>query len=73
VTGLPYSDKQKLVAGLLQLVLPGVGRLYAGHTGIGIAQLVSLLFCVGAVWGFIDAILILAGKVRDGEGRPLRD
>ena len=29
-----------MVAGLLQFVLPiGIGRLYAGHTGIGIAQL----------------------------------
>ncbi len=72
-TGLPYSDKQKIVAGLLQIVFPGVGRIYAGHTGIGIAQLVALFFCVGAIWGFVDGILILAGKVKDGEGRPLRD
>src|SRR5690242_14514404 len=40
MTGQPYSDKSKVVAGVLQLLLPfGVGRLYAGHTGIGIAQL----------------------------------
>jgi hypothetical protein len=25
------------------------------------------------VWGIIDAVLILTDKVRDPEGRPLRD
>ena len=41
ITGEPYSDKSKVTAGLLQLLLPfigicGVGRLYAGHAVIGI-------------------------------------
>jgi hypothetical protein len=32
-TGLPYSDKQKLVAGLLQILIPlGIGRFYIGDT-----------------------------------------
>ncbi|MDG6104335.1 hypothetical protein [Dactylosporangium aurantiacum] len=45
-TGLPYSDKSKLAAGLLQLlpglflVLGGIGRLYAGNTAMGVTQLV---------------------------------
>lgn len=73
VSGLPYSDKQKLPAGLLQLLVPGVGRIYIGHTGIGIAQLVATFFCVGALWAFVDAIMILSGKVNDAQGRPLRD
>ena len=72
-SGLPYSDKQKLVVGLLQLMFPGVGRIYAGYTGIGIAQLVSLFFCVGGIWGIVDAVLILSGKVPDAEGKPLRE
>lgn len=44
-TGLPYSDKSKVAAGLLQLllggflVLGGVGRLYAGHVTLGVIQL----------------------------------
>jgi TM2 domain-containing membrane protein YozV len=44
-TGQPYSDKSKLTAGLLQLLLsiflalPGIGRLYAGNTNIGGIQL----------------------------------
>jgi TM2 domain-containing membrane protein YozV len=46
-TGWPYSDKSRVVAGLLQLLpafffcLGGVGRLYAGQTALGTIQLVS--------------------------------
>jgi TM2 domain-containing membrane protein YozV len=41
-----YSDKSKLAAGLLQLLpafflgLGGIGRLYAGNIGLGVAQIV---------------------------------
>jgi TM2 domain-containing membrane protein YozV len=80
VTGEPYSDKSKVIAGLLQLIglfgLVGFGRIYLGQTGLGIAQLlVGLVTCgLGAVvWGIVDAILILTDKVRDPQGRPLRD
>lgn len=80
LTGEPFSDKSKVVAGLLQLLgllgLVGIGRIYLGYTGLGIAQLVvGLLTCgIGAViWGIIDAVLLLTDKVRDPEGRPLRD
>ncbi|BDT95437.1 MULTISPECIES: TM2 domain-containing protein [Nocardia] len=76
--GAPLSDKQKLVAGLLQIFLGsfGVGRFYLGYTGLGIAQLVvSVLTCftVGWIWGIVDGILMLTGKVPDSNGRPLRD
>jgi TM2 domain-containing membrane protein YozV len=80
LTGEPLSDKSKVVAGLLQLLgllgLVGIGRIYMGYTGLGIAQLVvGLITCgIGAVvWGIIDAVLILTDKVRDPQGRPLRD
>ena len=80
LTGEPLSDKSKVVAGLLQLLgllgLVGIGRIYLGYTGLGVAQLVvGLITCgIGAVvWGIIDAVLILTDKVRDPEGRPLRD
>lgn len=80
VTGEPLSDKSKIAAGLLQLVgllgVVGIGRMYIGHTGLGIAQLViGILTCgIGAVvWGIVDAVLILTDKVRDSEGRRLRD
>ena len=66
--------------GLLQLLglfgLVGIGRIYLGDTKLGIIQLVvGLLTCtIGAVvWGIIDAIMILTDKVRDPQGRPLRD
>lgn len=80
MTGEPFSEKSKLVAGLLQLLgligLVGIGRMYLGQVGLGIAQLVvGLVTCgIGAfIWGIIDAVLILTDKVRDPQGRPLRD
>ncbi len=80
VTGEPYSDKSKVVAALLQLIglfgFVGIGRMYLGEVGYGIAQLiVGFVTCfIGAwVWGVIDAILILTDNVRDAQGRPLRD
>ncbi|MGB6073312.1 MAG: NINE protein [Rhodococcus sp. (in: high G+C Gram-positive bacteria)] len=63
VTGVPLSDKSKIVGGLLQLFLGwlGVGRFYIGSTGIGVAQL--LLFFVGflltAVFGL--GVILLFG------------
>ena len=76
-TGLPYSDKSKMVAGLLQIFLGsfGAGRFYTGHTGIAIAQIaVSWLTCgIGLIWPIIDGIMMMTGKVPDSEGRPLRD
>lgn len=47
VTGVPFSDKSKITAGLLQLLpglllgLGGLGRLYAGHVMLGVLQLVA--------------------------------
>ncbi len=80
LTGEPFSDKSKVVAGLLQLLglfgIVGIGRIYLGYTGLGVAQLlVGLVTCgIGAViWGIVDAVLILTDKVRDPAGRPLRD
>jgi len=72
-TGTPYSDRHKVVAGVLQLVLPfGTGRFYTGHTGIALAQLL-LVFCgIGMIWAFVDGIVILAGNPTDPYGRPLR-
>ena len=61
---------------MLQLVVPlGIGRFYMGDTSIGVAQLlVTLLTCgIGAIWPFIDGILILVNDTAtDEHGRPLR-
>jgi len=79
VTGEPLSDKSKIVAGLLQLVslvgIGGIGRLYMGDIGIGVAQLlVGWFTCgIGLIWSIVDAVLIMTDKVRDPQGRPLRD
>ncbi|CAN5735155.1 hypothetical protein BH09MYX1_BH09MYX1_48300 [soil metagenome] len=76
-TGLPYSDKSKMVAGLLQIFLGpfGAGRFYTGHTGLALAP-IAVVWCtcgLGALWPLIDDIMMLTGKVPDAEGRPLRD
>jgi TM2 domain-containing membrane protein YozV len=75
-TGLPYSDKSKVVAGILQLVLGafGAGRFYTGHTGIAVAQLlVTFGTCgIGQIWGIVDGIMILVQGGTDAQGRPLR-
>jgi TM2 domain-containing membrane protein YozV len=80
VTGEPFSDKSKLTAGLLQLLgllgIVGIGRIYLGNIGLGIVQLIVGLVTFGfvaVIWGIIDAVLILTGRVRDPQGRPLRD
>lgn len=77
MTGMPYSDKSKMVAGLLNILLPfvgicGVGRFYTGHIGLGVAQLLLGWLTCG-IWPLIDGILMLMGKVPDAQGRPLRD
>ncbi|MGH3725918.1 MAG: NINE protein [Mycobacterium sp.] len=79
-TGAPYSDKSKLVAGLLQLLglvgFLGFGRIYLGQTVLGVVQLVIGLVTFGVVavvWGIFDAIVIFGGKVNDKAGRQLRD
>jgi hypothetical protein len=75
--GNPLSDKSKLVAGLLQIFVGsfGVGRFYLGYTQIGVLQIVATwLTCgIGAIWPFIDGIMIIMGKVPDSQGRTLRE
>lgn len=77
VTGEPFSDKQKLTAGLLGILLGafGAGRFYLNQPGIAVAQIaVTWLTCgIGGIWPLIDGIMMLTGSVRDQHGRPLRD
>ncbi|WP_052748256.1 hypothetical protein [Cellulomonas sp. FA1] len=91
VSGQPWSEKSRTTAGLLSLLLPlvgvcGVGRLYAGNIGLGLAQLIGLyvgfvltfvgigFFIVPAVWiwSVVDGIVLLTNGGKDGTGRPLR-
>jgi TM2 domain-containing membrane protein YozV len=75
--GRPLSDRSRVTAGLLGIFFGslGVGRFYLGYTGVGVAQIaVTWLTCgIGGLWPLIDAVLILAGKVPDAQGRVLRD
>jgi TM2 domain-containing membrane protein YozV len=75
-TGIPYSDKQKLIAGLLNILLPfGVGRFYIGDTKTGVLQLVvTVVTCgLGSLWSLIDGILMLVhDDTKDSNGYILR-
>lgn len=65
----------------------GIGRLYLGYTSLGVTQLlvglfgafiIGMLTCgigllIPAIWGIVDAVMILTDKVPDPMGRPLRD
>ncbi len=70
------SDKSRLAAGLLGIFLGGLGihRFYLGYTTIGIIQIVVTIVTLGfgALWGFIEGIVILAGGINtDAKGLPL--
>ena len=71
------SSKSKMTAGLLGIFLGGWGvhNFYLGYTGKAIAQIV-LTFCfgAGAIWGLVEGIMILCGKIdKDAKGNPLKD
>ncbi len=81
LTGEPLSDKSKIVAGTAAADrtvrprrhrphLPRLHRAWESRNCV-----VGLVTCgIGAVvWGIIDAVLIFTDKVRDPEGRPLRE
>lgn len=71
--GLPQSDKNRIVAGVLQILLPGFGRMYLGYWPQGVVQLLSVALCgIGALWSLIDGIALLCGNTKlDGYGRIL--
>ncbi|WP_084957021.1 TM2 domain-containing protein [Thermoactinospora rubra] len=64
-------EKSKVTAALLCLFLGvlGVHRFYVGKIGTGILQLVT----AGGfgIWALVDFVIILAGRFRDKQGRPL--
>lgn len=68
----PISDKSRIAGGILQFVIPGVGRIYLGHVATGVLQLLMIPCLVGVIWAYIDGILMLTGGVQfDGYGRRL--
>lgn len=77
MTGMPFSDKSKMIAGLLNIGctfigIGGVGRFYTGHIGLGVAQLL-IGWATCGIWPIVDGIFMLMGKVPDAQGRPLRE
>ena len=70
------SDKDWVVTLLLCLFLGclGVHRFYVGKVGSGIAQiLVVICTCgIGAIWPFIDLIMIICGNFTDADGRLIK-
>lgn len=71
--GRPYSEKSKVTAGVLQLLLGGfgAGRFYTGHTGIALGQLFTCGGC--GIWALIDGIILLVNDNQtDAQGRVLR-
>lgn len=70
------GQKSKLTAGLLGIFLGGLGihSFYLGFTRRGVLQIVVtfLTLGLGALWGFIEGILILADRMpRDANGQLL--
>lgn len=66
---LNKSEKDWLVTLLLCFFLGGFGihSFYAGKTGIGIVQLLTLGGC--GIWALIDFIIIICGNYRDAQGK----
>ena len=65
------EQKDWLTTLLLAIFVGGFGvhRFYTGHTGIGIAQLLTLGGC--GIWTIIDIIQIATGSFKDAQGQPL--
>lgn len=82
-SGIPLDPsasepKSRMAAGLLGIFLGGFGihNFYMGYTSRAIIQIVvTFLTCgIGAIWGFIEGILILAGSISiDASGIPLNN
>lgn len=74
VSELPgvFSSRDWLTALLISFFLGGLGidRFYLGHTGLGIAKLLTVGGC--GVWALIDLILIALNNLKDADGLPLR-
>ncbi|MDR2019027.1 MAG: TM2 domain-containing protein [Syntrophobacterales bacterium] len=71
------GERTKIVAGLLGVLVGGLGihRFYLGYTVIGIVQIIVTICTLGfgALWGFIEGVLILVGTFsKDKEGNIIR-
>lgn len=72
------EQKSKLVAGLLGVFLGawGIHNFYLGNISRGVIQIfATICSCgIGGLWGFIEGILILCGKIdKDAKGNLLKE
>lgn len=71
------EQKSKLAAGLLGIFLGGLGvhNFYLGYTKKAVAQILLSFCCgIGAIWGFIEGIMILCGSINtDAKGIPFKE
>ncbi len=69
------APKTKIVAGLLGIFLGGFGahKFYLGDTKAAIIRLVVSVVTLGfgAIWGFIEGILLLVNGGKDVNGNEL--
>lgn len=83
-TARPVEQKSKLAAGLLGILLGGLGihNFYLGYTKKAVAQLLISVcgscLIVGPlaawIWGLVEGIMILCDKAPvDANGVPLKD
>ena len=73
----PQPVKSRVLAAILALLLgwAGIHRLYLGYYRIALLQIAVTALTVGygAVWGFIEFVLLLNRSIAvDGKGRPLK-
>lgn len=75
VMKVKIGSRDRLVAGILQLFLPGSGKFYLGYRGIGILQFLSSFILIGIIWSWIDGhhILLNPDIGKDGKGNLLTD
>lgn len=73
------EPKSKLIAALLALFLGwlGIHSFYLGYNKKGLIQLLVGVCCLGAIggiWGIVDCILILIGKInKDASGVAFKE
>ncbi len=81
----PNTQKSKIAAGILGILLGGIGvhNFYLGYTGKAVAQLllgtIGILACglgpaASSIWGLVEGIMILCGSInKDSKGVPLKE
>lgn len=66
------SKRSPYVAGLLNFVVPGLGRFYLGYFEIGLLQFCLSCLGIGIIWSWFDGFTMFFGAVKfDADGKSL--